>query len=248
MGQEREASADYPAWAPQAAPLGAGMSPSRDGEGGRPGAGGLWFGRSSVGPGEGAVSPGGSAWARRACWVPLPCQEPKTQVNDPRRKGNSGSANLTRLNHCQREGVRPQGREETVLTSPGRRIPGPTPPRGVEAAQPRGGWGCEPSFCGPGGPQSPREDEGAVGAQEVRGWGATPLARQGPPLTPKPELPSDLTPGAEERPWRGSWLRSGPSPCAPRGSAGPSSVCGFIRVLVFLFFFPTCGFSRGAVS
>lgn len=52
-------------------PLGAGTTPSRDGEGGRPGAGGLWLGRSNVGPGEEAVRPGGSAWGRRACWVPL---------------------------------------------------------------------------------------------------------------------------------------------------------------------------------
>lgn len=192
MGQEREASADYPAWAPQAAPLGAGMSPSRDGEGGRPGAGGLWFGRSSVGPGEGAVSPGGSAWARRACWVPLPCQEPKTQVNDPRRKGNSGSANLTRLNHCQREGVRPQGREETVLTSPGRRIPGsprfaspplPTPPHPGVWKQPSraGAGGASQAFVGQVAPSHPERMRARWVLRKCGGGGQPLWPDRGPP-------------------------------------------------------------------
>lgn len=48
-------------------PVGAGATPGRDGEDGRPGAGGPWFGRSRVGQGEGR----GSAWGRRARWVPL---------------------------------------------------------------------------------------------------------------------------------------------------------------------------------
>ena len=96
-GPRKTVSADCPAWAQPAPLLGAGTAPSRDGEGGHPGAGGLRLGRSSLEQGEEVASLGGSAWGRRACWVPLAKSE---QVNDRRMK-TLVLPTLPGINHCQ---------------------------------------------------------------------------------------------------------------------------------------------------
>lgn len=125
------------------------MTPSRDGEGGHPGAGGLWLNRSSLGPGEGAASLGGSAWGRRACWVPLAKSQ---EVSDPRRKTPvlPYPASTTANGREAARSLRPRRRDASALTSRGPGNPGqpevsapPTPERGSSPTA--RDW--EPSFC-----------------------------------------------------------------------------------------------------
>nr|KAF6301123.1 hypothetical protein mPipKuh1_009355 [Pipistrellus kuhlii] len=186
MGQEREASADYPAWAPPAAPVRGWLDPQQGWGGWPPRSWRTLVRQEECGASGRGCQPRWERWARRACWVPLPCQEPKIQVNDPRRKGNSGSANLTRLNHCQREGVRPQGREETVLTSPGRWIPGsprfespplPTPPHPGVWKQPSraGAGGASQAFVGQVASSHPERRRARWVLRKCGGGGGQPL-------------------------------------------------------------------------
>lgn len=153
-GPRKRVSADCPAWAPLAPLLGAGTAPSRDGEGGHPGAGGLWLG-SSLEQGEGVASLGGSTWGKRVCWVPLARNE---KVNDPRME-TPVPPTLPGINHCQWEGdcpislAPPWGWEGAdLLGDPGilgsRRFQLPHPPS-VEAAQPRRAGSGNQAFARP---------------------------------------------------------------------------------------------------
>lgn len=154
-GPRKRVCADCPAWAPALPLLGAGSAPSRDGEGGHPGAGGLWLGRSSLEQGKGVASLGVSTWGKRVCWVPLAKSE---KVNDPRMK-TPVLPTLPGINHCQWEGDCPVslappsgwGRADLsgdpgILGSP--RFQPPHPPS-VEAAQPRRAGSGSQAFAGP---------------------------------------------------------------------------------------------------
>lgn len=80
-----------------------------------------------MGPGEEAVSPGWERLGQKGL-LGAPCQEPKIQVNDPRRKRRTRVLRTlpgsTTANGRETAGLRPRGRDENVLTSPGRRNPG----------------------------------------------------------------------------------------------------------------------------